>query len=599
VSAARPPEARPGPTPPAGLVIPSPAGPVQASGGPARSPGFTTRSTGPAGPPGPGWSRRIGERVRAAVDRLGVLPPGVSVAGAMTLTAVLWAVLQQAEPYLGHDESVYAGRARSLLTGTPAVGWMIYRPVGLPYLGRLALALGRPLGHDTVVLRLLGLVLVLLTLGVVYLVGSRVTTPRRAAVSVLVVVSGATFLRRLPEFLDDIPSAGMLLLTAYLVLRSRRPAGRWALPAAGAAAVVTMLLRYGAAAGLLAIAGAAVLVWGPRVWLRAWREVAGATAVTLLGLAPLAVYSRRETGSVIGLLVRAEVTAHRAYLGQGLVYYAQAYPAKLAGVVGAVVMTVALVATARTAWRLLRRPTVIDPARDADVAALAGGTDGAVRAAGGGRTDPMDAAGPVTAGERERLFLGVAAVAELLLLGLLAHGESRFALFTVLALVVLGVDAVAEAAGRRRQVALATTAAAALVTGLLTAVLVSYQMSGATANVRVVASVAERVRTDVAPAAGVNPGSGSSCLVVTRLSIEAGWASGCDASEPDDLDQVPYGVTVYVVTFPHTPGWSGLGRIRALSPRRSWTLVPVPAPGELGDAVVAVSAPVSAGGTAP
>lgn len=167
----------------------------------------------------------------------------------MALTAGLWAVLQQAEPYLGHDESVYAGLARAMVTDAPAVGWMIYRPVGLPYLGSLALTLGRPFGHDTRVLRLLGLLLALITLGIVFQVGSRVTTPRRAAVTVLVVVSGATFLRRMPEFLDDIPAAGMLLLTAYLVLRSRRPGGWWALPAAGAAAVVSMLLRYGAAPG--------------------------------------------------------------------------------------------------------------------------------------------------------------------------------------------------------------------------------------------------------------------------------------------------------------------------------------------------------------
>jgi hypothetical protein len=60
------------------------------------------------------------------------------------------------------------------------------------------------------------------------------------AVAVLVVAGGVAFLRRLPEFLDDIPAAGLLLLVAYLVLRPptvtkdcwgqqpRRPA--WSLP---------------------------------------------------------------------------------------------------------------------------------------------------------------------------------------------------------------------------------------------------------------------------------------------------------------------------------------------------------------------------------
>lgn len=513
---------------------------------------------------------RLIDRAQTLADRLSLLPPGATVTGALLIMTTLWAVLQQAEPFLGHDESVYAGRARSMLTGAPAVGWMIYRPVGLTYLGYAALAVGRPLGHDTVVLRLLGLLLALVTVGIVYLVASRVIAPRRAAVAVLVVISGATFLRRMPEFLDDVPAAGTLLLTAYLVLRSRRPGGRWALPAAGATGVVTVLLRYGAVAGLLSIACAAVLVWGPRVWLRAWREVAAAAAVSLLGLAPLAAHSYRETGSLIGVLVRAEEAAHRAYLGEGLAYYAQAYPAKLAGVLGAVVMAAGLVATGRSARRVLARTPEHEHEHDHE-----------------------------RERDRERLFLGLAAVAELVLLGVIAHGESRFVIFTVFVLVVLGVDALAEAAGPRSRLVLAVTAVTAVPAAVLTAALLFHQMTTATAHVRSVASVAERARGEIATTAGVPPGTGASCLVVTRLPIEAGWASGCDATDPDEALRLPDDVTVYVLTFPGTPGWTGLDRVRALTPGRSWTAVPVSAPGQLGDAVVAVSGPVAPGGTAP
>jgi hypothetical protein len=513
--------------------------------------------------------------VRRLVERSARVPARTVVAGALVLTALIWVILQRAEPFLNHDESVYAGKARSLATGAPAVGWASYRPVGLPGLGDAALRPGA--GHDTVVLRMIGLLLVLGTLLVVYGVGARVSTPRRAAVAVLVVISGATFLRRMPEFLDDIPSAGGLLLTAYLVVRSRRSGGRWALPAAGAAGVVTVLLRYGASAGLLSIAAAAAIVWGPRVWLRAWREVLGAAAVLTIGLAPLALYSNRQTGSPIGILLQARIASHQSYLGDGLVYYAQAYPAKLAGAVGAMVMTVALVALARDGRALLRRRS---PARSDTVA----------------RT-------------RERVFLGGAATGELLLLGLTAHGESRFALFTVMTLVVLGVDALARAAGARARSVLAVTAASALLFTAITTVLAFRQMQNATARVHAVASVTSRLASDVVPVvtsgtpvtigAPVRSGTrapavhGSSCLLVTRLPEEAAWAGNCDAVEPDDLRVVPADATVYVITFPSTPGWSGLAEAIAVAPQRSWTLVPVRDDGVLGDAVVAVSVPTA------
>jgi hypothetical protein len=78
------------------------------------------------------------------------------------LTTVTWAWYQRVEPYLGHDESVYAARARSWVTGEPAAGWEVYRPIGLPALGRVMLAVGEPvLGGATTAFRVLGLVLTL------------------------------------------------------------------------------------------------------------------------------------------------------------------------------------------------------------------------------------------------------------------------------------------------------------------------------------------------------------------------------------------------------------------------------------------------------
>ncbi len=555
-----------------------------------------------------------GGRLLRALDpvaaRARALPPPVVLAAGLTLAAGVWAWLQRVEPYLGHDESVYAGQARAWLIGTPAVGWGGYRPVGLPLLGTLALRVS----DSTGALRAVGLALTLLTLAIVYLVGARVSSPRRAAVAVLVVLSGATFLRRLPEFLDDIPSAGLLLLSAYLVLRSRRPGGRWALPAAAAVGVLAVLVRYGAAAGLVSIAAAGVLAWGPRVWLRAWREVAAALAVLAAGLAPLAVYSHRATGSWIGVLVQAGVVAHRAYLGQGLVYYVQAYPYKLAGVLGAVVAAAGALA-ALAAARRLRRADPVVPGEG-----LTGGE-------GAGR-----------GGDRERLFLGLAAVLELLLLGVIAHGESRFALFTMITLIVLGVDAVGRAAGRWAGSALLATAVLAVAATGATAVLVGREVAAVTVSRDAVDAVAAQLapglrlpaagraaagRAAAGRAAGVvprrpgrsaatrapaaraataraataglsipRPGGGSPCLVITRLSVEAAWVSGCDAREPTDVRALPAAAVVYVIEFPDTPGWSWSARLRRLAPDRTWSPMSAIGSGGLGRAVIVVSPPV-------
>jgi hypothetical protein len=536
-------------------------------------------------------ARSVPDTVRAATDRLRAVPVTAVLVVALLLTVALWAVLQRAEPYLGHDESVYAGKARALATGVPTVGWMVYRPLGLPLLG----SLGLHLGGGAASLRRLALVLGVLTVLVVHAVAARVTTRRRAAVAVLVVVSGATFIRRLPEFLDDIPSAGLLLLTAYLVLRSRRPGGRWALPVAAVTGVLALLVRYGAAAGLITIAAAAVVSWGPRVWLRAWRELLGALAVLAAGLAPLAVYGARMTGSPIGPLLRAEDSAHRAYLGEGLVYYLQAFPWKLAGVVGAVALTAALAGLVGDARRVLRART---PALLPDAP---GARD--ARAARRG-PDPADTS---VDRSRERLFLGLAAVGELLLLGLVAHGESRFALFTVMTLVILGVDAAARWAGGWRTTVLAVTAATAVAATGVTSVLIYHQAATATQDVTAVARVATQLRTPAGPlAAGPNgPGRsappaprGRPCLVITRLPIEAAWASGCDAATPDTVRRLPATAVVYVITFPAGPGWSGLDQVRALAPGRSWTMASVPSGGRLGAAVVATSRPVTPSGAA-
>lgn len=529
----------------------------------------------------------------------------------LVLAAVTWAALQRAEPYLGHDESVYAGRARAWATGQPSAGWHVYRPVGLPAVGRVVLGLvgavtgsaptaqaagggGLQPGTATVALRAVALGLALLTLLVTYLVGVRLIGPPRAAVAVLVVVGGMTFVRRAPEFLDDIPAAGLLLTAAYLVLRSRRPgvtARAWSLPAAAAVGVTACLVRYGAASGLLAIALAGLIAWGPRVWLRAWRELVGAALVLAAGLVPLLAYSVRSTGSPLGLVQSAAVVAHGSYLGEGLVFYARAFPMALAGPLGAVVMTAGILGVAPAAQRLLtaRRRCITG-----------------------------------TAADRERVFLGAAAVLALVVLGLVAHGEGRYAMFSVLTLTLLGTDTLVSAlAGRTPQAlpVLKSLAVAAALIAPLTTVHMARQLEHTTAvqtsiadglaqalGVAPTALAAGPTTLAAGPAESVTPalaGDGAAigatvvgeaatlpCLVVTPSIPEAGWMTGCDATRAEALRSLPAGTVVYVVDFPDAGTAAGLARIKAIAPDRTWTVRRVHTSGSYSVADIAVSYPV-------
>ncbi|MFD5023963.1 hypothetical protein [Streptomyces sp. NPDC058373] len=136
----------------------------------------------------------------------------------------MWALLQDHEPWIGHEESVYANKARSWTEGgPPAASWGEYRPPGLPLLGTLALRLNDDVGA----LRAVTLLLALAMLTTTYLVTARWTTPRRAVLTVLLVLSGLGFLRRMPEFLNDIGSTGLLLVAVFLLTRAQeRPGSR-------------------------------------------------------------------------------------------------------------------------------------------------------------------------------------------------------------------------------------------------------------------------------------------------------------------------------------------------------------------------------------
>jgi hypothetical protein len=479
----------------------------------------------PAGPP----------RAAGAVRLLRRIPGPAYAAGVLMTAAAVWAVLQVREPYLGHEEAVYANRARAWADGTPAAGWGPYRPVGLPALGRLALAV-----HDGVgALRAVALLLTLFTLTVTYLVAARWTTPRRGALVALLVLGGLGFLRRTPEFLNDIGATGLLLLVVALLVRSQeRPRCRWAPLAAAVVALAAFYLRYGSLGNLLASALAALFAYGPRAW-RA-RRLAPAAGVFAAGLVPHFVYATQVTGSPLGLIFWATSQANRAYVGDGLVYYAAILPYRLAGDLGAVVMAAGLL----SAGAAVRR-----------------------RGRGGG-ADPGDA---------RRVFLAATAVLVLVVLGLVTDGEPRFVYLSVVLLTVLGVEALPRRAGRWGGPLLAGTGALAALTVLGTAQVVAHgAMPGPTALARSTVPVAQRLAAD------------RPCLLVTGYEPEAGWYSGCDAVTYAQYRRTvpPPGTTVRLILFAHGRLQPGPAELAALVGDRSAGTRTFPTGGSLGTATV-------------
>lgn len=473
----------------------------------------------------------VGRRDRWA--RLRAVPAGAWLAGVIGLTVGSWAMLQFRFPYLGHDEAVYASQARHWAFGVPAAGWEAYRPVGLPALGALILRATEGLLPPVLALRTLTLLAAVGLVVAVYLLTARIAGRHRALVAVAVLIGGVTFVRRLPEFLDDIASTALFVAVAHLALRARARPGHGGrdLTVAAVLAVAGCLLRYGATSAVLAVVIAAVLTWGPRTWLRSWRELGGAVAVLGVTAAAVGVVGMRTTGRPWGSLLTAAEVAHRRYPGEGLVFYATAFPLRLAGPLGAVVMAAGLVGAA-VAWRRTRTA---------------------------GRWVRLPVSGPRDRADLERVFLVLAAVAQIVLLGTIAHGEPRFVLFPIALLTVLGADALGRLPQPWRRRALVAVAAAVLPSFVLANV-VAWRGGGAvTADRAPLVRAVQAVRPD------------GPCVVVTPLVPETGWATSCRVTGSVRFGAVPAAATVVVLEREGAADDPDLAEVRRELPGRTWT----------------------------
>ncbi|MET9019415.1 hypothetical protein ABZV93_05500 [Actinopolymorpha sp. NPDC004070] len=494
------------------------------------------------------------------MDRLARRPPTWAfVLGVLALTAAVWAALQSSIPYLGHDEAVYAAKARSWLTGAPSAQWGDHRAPGLPALGYAALAV-----HESVAsVRVVGLLLALLAFGLFCWIGIGLLGPARGVVVALLVLSGPGFVRRVPEFLTDVGTAGLLAGAAYCLVRaqegntvpvrrtgSQRAGGRdrW-LPAAAGFALGAFYLRYGAVAGVLALALAAAVAWGPRAWLARWRGLLGVAAVLAVGLAPHLVTAERRTGSPFGMVRASADAGHSEGLG-GLLTYVRMFPVKLAGPWGGVVMAAGLFAGALAAWRLARR-----------------------------RPRPED---------RRTVFAVLAAVTLVVSIGLAAHGEPRFVFMSVFWLTLAGVAALAEWARARARLLLGVLAAGAVATMPVTGLLVARgPLRDVTSERESLVAAAAALAAESGGALGDSAGSigsGARCVVVTGYQPEVGWYSGCATASLGQVRSrdLPPNTPVSYLVFAHGRDQLPPASVRRLAGDRSVRVVDLPAVGSLG-----------------
>lgn len=159
---------------------------------------------------------------------------------------------------LGHDESVYALRARDLDMGwsTPTDGWTDYRAPGLPILLN---GLGRVVGIHVTSSRLLVVLLGAVVIVGVWVLGRIFGSGLAGAFGALLVALASGFVYSSTTLLADVPGAtfAMVAICVY-AMEARRPVLKWSFLFLPLLTVAATTARFGApfmiGAGLFSVA---------------------------------------------------------------------------------------------------------------------------------------------------------------------------------------------------------------------------------------------------------------------------------------------------------------------------------------------------------
>jgi hypothetical protein len=291
---------------------------------------------------------------------------------------------------LNHDESAYALKARHWVEGTTETGWNLHRGIAMSAYGYVVFEAG----GDESELRLFGLVAIVGFVVATWVLGNKLGGKWVGPLSAIALMSSPHLLRRSTEYLSDVPSSALLLASMVVVWKQFAERERpgygllWLLPFAWAAFYV----RYQSVLSFTLIAIMIVVLFWDKV-KSGWRPIALTAGLGLVGLIPHFVFATSETGSPLGIVLFTADVAGRDYWGQGLVDYFLLMGWPLGAFIGpfAVVLFVW--------WLIAEWSSVIE------------------------RT--------------KCLFLMIPAAAQVLLLGLVSHGEARF-IFFPLALTLIG-----------------------------------------------------------------------------------------------------------------------------------------------------------------
>jgi hypothetical protein len=326
------------------------------------------------------------------------------------------------------------------------------------------------LGGSDIAMRLVPVLVFLLLLALLL----RVSRRNGAPLAMMVMATALCVVRREATISSDIPALLLLFVTVWSIWSGFLEDPRW-LVLAAICADGAVYVRYGSLPIIFAI-GLATLISFRHLLAPRARWLAVSVLIGLAGLIPFVLMSVSITGSATGMLVASAHEANRAYVGDGLVYYV-------------------------TIWWW----------RDLGPVALAFLLLGVVAGIRG--QDP-----------RDRFFLLISGLS-LLLVGLSAHGETRFAFLPLLLMIFAGA--------RKLEVSYPSFPRWVLVAACGATWLV-----GAALFARTPASAAHREAADaVATVRSVE--RRKECRVLARNWQQLAWYTGCQTFEMDTYDHSP------------------------------------------------------------
>ncbi len=407
---------------------------------------------------------------------------------------------------LGHDEAAYAIGGDALLRGHQPP-WL-YRSVGMHVIA----ALGVLAGGSDVALRAPAVVLAIGFLFAVRHAGRRLLGGEAGAWAAAIVVGTHALALHGHELLSDLPSTAALLMGAATLAGelARADGPRWRILAAAPWLAAAFYLRYASCVPIAMIVVGAGLVWGRRA--RALPLLATAGLLALL-LVPHALHAIAETGSPLGIIRFSSGVPRRAYVGEGLATYLLRNPLRFYGVLAAPVLLAGLASVVRPP------DTTRKPAR----------------------------------------YLWLVAVAQIVTLGLISHGVPRYIFFGLMALLVLGVDALGRLARAHAPRPALRRVALALVATSWLGVAIGVIAGGAVDDWRgPVVDAAAVLRRDAA---------GQPCHVVTHRFTQMMWYGACEVGDwTAPGAKLERGERVYRVWTMRSPGTPPLESFTAATP---------------------------------